>query len=265
MSEASDSLGPGLLAVAQLGALLMARILPMVALTPLFGGTSAPRRFRFGVAILLTGAMLPLVLPQAAGPIPAGRFAELLLKETLVGLTLSLFVTVMFETFAYFGSLVDTARGAAFATVLDPMSRRQQAVLGTFFLNVSLVLFYAAGGHRLLLGSFAESLGVIPPLDPAAAGLMDTQASMGAIGLVADMIVIAFRLAAPVIVAMLLIDVMMGVINRTAPQFQVFFLGFVVKAPMGLLIVLASAALTFDSVLGEFVQRIREGATGILP
>jgi len=241
----------------QAGALLLARLFPLLTITPLFGGNATPRRFRFGLAVVLTLVLLPTALPPGTAAVPVGTLAGLLVKELLIGLSIALIVLVVFESFAAFGYLVDSARGATFANVLDPLSQQHQSVLSVFFMQLSVALFLASGGYRLLIESVGASIVLFPLFTPADAVIRGEAASESIIRVTSGLLAVALRLAAPVLVLMFILDLALGLINRIAPQFQAYFLGLAVKGPLGLLIVFIGLGLSFDAVLTDVIEQAR--------
>lgn len=253
--QALGSLGKGSL---QTVGLLLGRIIPIVAFTPLFGGEAVPRRMRLGLAILLAIGLLPGFLPLFDRPAPWLGFSLLALKEALIGLALALFLNVFFEIFSAFGALVDLSRGATMANILDPLTKSQESPLALFFLQMAIVLFFAIGGHRLLLEAIADSFVVLPPQQTLPPHLWGTAAAFNFISLVADLFLIAFRLAAPVLLVVLLLDVALGLINRVAPQIQVNFVGMEIKGSVGVFIVLASLALIVNNEFPAILRAMRQ-------
>src|SRR5579871_3360631 len=110
---------PALRGGGQIASLLLARMLPMMIMTPIFGGETLPRRFRFGLAIAFAGALLPAFMPHFNHVIPTADYLILLAKEAAVGLVLAFFVEILFEAVAAVGALIDLARGATIANVFD--------------------------------------------------------------------------------------------------------------------------------------------------
>lgn len=250
---------PGLGAAAQLGALLMARLLPIIVMTPVFGGQSLPRRMRLGIALFLALALLPVFQPRLdqAPLLPAGQFFALVGKEAAVGLTLALMVLVLFETIASTGALVDLARGATIANVFDPLSQNQQSLLSAFYTQLTTVLFFSIGGIQMLMRTLGESYVMIRPYDFLPGGLFGPDSAEHAIGLVAELFLLTFRLAAPAVVILLLVDFALGCINRVAPQIQVTFLGGTVKGLLGLIVVFAAFGLFIDAIVEMFGRMLR--------
>ncbi|HEY7120816.1 MAG TPA: flagellar biosynthetic protein FliR, partial [Tepidisphaeraceae bacterium] len=216
---------PGLKGAAQIGSLLFARLLPVIVFTPVFGGQTVPRRFRFGLAFLFAVALLPAFYPSFEQVIAPGEYGVLLAKEAVVGMTLSLFVLILFETLSAVGALIDLSRGATLANVLDPMTQNQQSILAVFFTQLALVLFLSIGGVQILMRALADSFILLGPRQLIPTSLVGPAATSEAIGLVGDLFLLAFRMAAPAVIVVFLLDFALGVINRVAPQIQVYFLG----------------------------------------
>lgn len=233
--------------------LVFARILPIVVFTPLFGGDIASRRFRMGIAILLS-----LTFALAIGPLDEPGWAiwtSLLLKEILIGATLALGIVVIFQAFTAAGAVIDLARGASIATLLDPLSRQQTPITGVFLSLFALVVFLSLGGYAMVIGALLDTFVLCPPGEPAPAALMAPDATMRIVGLMGELFALAVRLAAPVLLVILLLDVSLGLINRAAPQIQVFFLGMAAKGWLGLAVLFISLSIT----LGVMGDRMVEG------
>ena len=241
--------------VAQLVALLVARLLPIIGFSPLFAGQSAPARYRIGLSLILSVTLLPTFLPDFPGELPTPRFLLLLAKEALIGMTIAVMLRLLFELVAALGSFIDLARGATMANVLDPQTRQQGSVLQVFFLNLFLAIFFTAGGHRVLIGALGESYLAVLPWEAGSPQLLGNGAAFLLIALMVKLFLVAMQLAMPVIVVMFLTDVALGLVNQVAPKIQVFFLSMTIKATLGILILF----LIFGVTVEAFVTRSFEG------
>lgn len=241
---------PQLRAALQAGGLLLGRVLPLVVFTPMLGGQVLPARLRIGISLLLVLVLLPAVAPVAPVDLTSVQFAGLAFKEALVGLTLATMILLMYHAFTTFGAIVDVARGSTLANIYDPTTQQQQPVLGSLFLQAAIVLFLTLGGHRVVIEALGKSLDVIPLFDAAPPG-------MGGIPLflamLTELLVVAIRLAFPVILVILLLDVVLGLLNKVAPQVQVYFLGLTIKTSLGLAAVLLGLLMTIDLMRVHFV------------
>lgn len=241
--------------ILQMTGLVLARLLPMMALTPIFGGQMIPARFRFGVSMVFTLALLPGVLPTPLMLVAWPFYLLLLAKEFVVGLVLAMFMLVLFQAMAAAGALIDLSRGAASATLLAPHVGGQQSVLGHFKMQLAIVLFLTLRGHAVLFNALGDSFITLRPDQMLPAGMMGVHSgsAMVMIELVSDLFVVALRLAAPVLVVVFLLDVCLGLINRVAPQIQVFFLGLTIKGTLGILVVFLALGLMIDVMRNEFI------------
>jgi flagellar biosynthetic protein FliR len=231
-----------------LAILLSGRILPVVFLVPSFGGKRLPVVVKLGLAACIVIA----VFPQAgfSGTAPAGlRFCGLLLKELALGTVLALSGACLFEGMRMGGQLIDDLRGSAGAHAYVPQSEERTSPVGDLHLLLCILVFFSAGGPALFLRELQKSLVFLPVCTfPEVAQC--AQAADLALAVTAQAIRMGVSVAFPAAVALLVADMLLGFMNRTAPQIQVFFLGMPLRAVVGIL----AALLTLDSSLERFVQ-----------
>jgi flagellar biosynthetic protein FliR len=248
---------PVLVGGLQMAGLILARLLPMIALTPLFGGRTVPARFRFGLTAVLTVGFLPGLIPEVMLAPTMGAYTLLTLKEAVIGLTLAMFILVLFESLASAGALVGVSGGTSSSVANDPFIGGQQATIGTFKLMLGLVLFLTLGCHRILFRALGDSFLLIGPGETIPARFFDSSMTVTMIGLVSNLFVVAVKLAAPVILVIFLLDVCLGLINRVAPQIQVFFLGLTIKSTIAVLVLFLVLGLLVDLFRAEFVNSLK--------
>lgn len=204
-----------------------------VALPVFSAGVPGTLRVGFAAAVaLLVAPNLPGVSP----PDELGAYALLVLSEALVGLAMGLVVLTLLAAVQVAGQLVDAPLGFSVAHVLDPQMGLDTPLIARFKFVVALLVLFATNGHHALLRAVAESFTVLPvgfaTLRPEAAGV-----GVEAMGL---MFVLAVRMAFPVVAALFLADVALGLVARAVPQVNVFFLGIPMKSVVGLALLLAA-------------------------
>jgi len=230
------------------GILLAGRVLPAAFLIPVFGGRRLPIPARLG----LVACVVIAVYPEAgfADPVPAGlAYIGLLLKELAVGTVLALTGSCMFEGMKMGGQLIDNLRGSAGAHAFVPHSEERTSPVGDLHLLLCILVFFAAGGPVLFLKALQQSL-VSLPVCSLPRITQCAQAADLALAVTAQAIRMGVSIAFPAMVALLTADMLLGFMNRTAPQIQVFFLGMPLRAVVGILAVI----LTLDRSLERFVQ-----------
>jgi type III secretion protein SpaR/YscT/HrcT len=231
------------LAAVGLGA---ARTVPVAWMVPAFGGRSAPALTRVGLGM----GLAVLCLPRISGQLPdAGPVLWLLLlaREAAVGLTLGFVASLVFRAAEGAGRLTDMLRGANLAEVISPVSGGRSSPLGELTALLAIVIFLELGG----LGHLAAALGRSYDAVPIAAST--TPAQLGRVVAVvvaasAQMLEAAVGLAAPALVALLLADLVLGMVGRAAPQLPLYFVGMPLKALLGVGAVLVAMA-TLDTAL----------------
>ncbi len=230
-----------------LGVLLSGRILPVVFLVPVFGGQRLPVSAKLGLTVCLVIAVHPQAGFSAAAP-GGLLFCGLWLKELAVGTVLALAGSCLFEGMKMAGELIDNLRGSSGAHVCLPQSNQRTSPLGDLHLLLCILVFFAAGGPALFLKALNASLADLPVCAfPQVARC--TQAADLALAVTAQAVRMGVSIAFPAAAALLVADLLLGFMNRTAPQIQVFFLGMPLRAIVGIL----AAILMLDGTLERFV------------
>lgn len=238
-----------------LASLLAARILPMVQMVPYLGGQVVPQTVKMGLTMALVILVYPAVwLSGAAFELPDSSFeiTLLVIKEVFVGVTLGFVCALAFEAVRMAGQIIDNNAGLTQATTLVPQLPDRVSPSSNFLLQLSIVIFFVLGGHRVFLWALVRSFQLIEPQR-----FLDFQEGYAEVALVvlrlsADAILLGVLMAFPVVAAILLTNLFLALVNKAAPQINVFFLGMPLKA------VLASAVvfLSLDAILQRFIDQV---------
>lgn len=225
---------------AELDALLLGyfypfvRILALATSAPVFSHQSVPRPVRIGLAALVTALVVP-VLPAIA---PVSPFTApgilLLVEQILIGIAIGFSMQLAFAAVTLAGDLIGLQMGLSFAAFIDPQHSEQTPVIGSFLAVTLMLVFLSISGHLLLLETLVESfrrfpvaLEAIRPLDAAA--LVRNGALVFSAGL---------QIALPVVGAMLMTNLTVGLLARTSPQLNLLSVGFPVSLIVGFLMLL---------------------------
>lgn len=254
-----DGAGPHLFAALGLAA---ARTVPIAWLVPAFGGPRVGPSFRILVGGLLAVLCLPAVSVASgliatsgggAGLGPVG-WALVLARELLVGASVGFCITAMFQAAESAGRLVDVARGANLAEVLSPLSDERTSPTGDLYLLVALVVFFELGGLRVLAQALDRSYEAVPVIAAprgSVAGVVRPAAEL-IVACVGKLLESAVGLAAPVLVALWMADVVLGVVGRAVPQLPIAFAALPAKALLGLGVVLLGMGAVDAALVAGF-------------
>ena len=213
-----------LLASIRFGALLV--------LAPVFGGIPLPNQFRALFVLAMSGTLvLALGIPARPQSLKVLPLLLAAASELVVGAVMAFGLFAAFAAFQFAGKLLDVQIGFSIGTVYDPVTRAQSPLLGSAMNTLALMLFFALDAHHLLMRGVAYSLERVPPGSlPEHWQLTPLVDQFGA------MFVFGLTLVAPVVFALLLVDVGLGLVSRTMPQLNIFTLGIPTKIVVGLLI-----------------------------
>jgi type III secretion protein T len=223
-------------------ALILCRLIPVFFLIPFLGSNSVPMRARITLTLVLSFFVFYLIEPSlhVSFAQSSGIFiGALMVKELLLGTAFGLTALALFLAIEAAGKVVDNQRGGANAQLFNP-ALGQVTLFGLFYFWMAMSLFLSLRGHvaflEVLLGSFVDlPVDVMPQLQ----GGLD-QLAYEIIAITGNVLVVAIGLSSPVIVAILLADLVLGLANKMAPQINVFELGFAIKGYLGPLMVYVS-------------------------
>jgi len=233
-------------------ALVFGRTVPVIVLTPFLGGRTVPTEVKMGLSIGVTILVFPLVKDSLTEPVPVAviPFLALFLKEVFIGFVLGFINSHLFWAVEMTGRIIDTVRGSSMAEVLVPGSGTRATPFGNMFYNLLVVLFFA-GGHRIFIEAYFFSFKKIPltqMVDGGSGPLVEH-----ILTITNEMFFIAVILAAPVIAATFITDVVFGILNRVAQQLNAYFMSMPVKAMAGIIMVLI-ALYPFVARLNDFIM-----------
>lgn len=231
----------------------LVRILGVLATAPVIGQTQAPVQTRLGLGLALTLLMAPL-LPHAASPVSlaSGAGLWLLVQQLAVGLVLGFMVNLTFSAITLAGELAGLQMGLGFASFYDPVHAAFQPVVGQFLNILFSLIFITIDGHLWVIETLVESFHQVP-LDPALQ--FHAQGWHMALEWSMALFVDALRLALPVLTALLMTNLGLGVLTRSAPQLNLFAVGFPVTLAAGFMIL----ELSLPN-LPLFVTRLTQGS-----
>jgi flagellar biosynthesis protein FliR len=240
---------------AQLDAWLVAflwpfiRILGLIAAAPVIGSPQFPARGKVALAALVSIVITP-ALPPLPKIEPSSWYGLFLLAHELaIGLALGFLMRLVFTAVELAAELIGLQMGLGFAQFYDTQSAASMPVLGRFFGLAATLTFLAIDGHLLLFGVLAESFTTLPVGGGASGVFWQTLASKGGYLLFA-----ALSLALPVIAALLITNVALGILSRAAPQLNIFAVGF----PITLLVGFAAVLFSISYLVPVFEHLVRD-------
>ena len=208
----------------------MLRISSALLIVPVFGSRQLAPRIRMLLALLLTLIIAPLLPAPPAAALFGSVWWTLLQQQIAIGLLIGFTLQLAFEAVTLGAELISASAGLSFAQLADPLRGVTVPVIGQFLGIAATLLFLALGGHLTLIEWLLRSFALMPvggegPGLPEAGSLLRFSGALFAGGLL---------LALPVMIALLAVNLAMGVVSRAAPSLNLFAVGF----PISLLVCL---------------------------
>lgn len=220
--------------------LFLARITPIISLAPFFGARVLPHPVKIGFAISLFTICLPQLLLVTKTPVTFNLLLVLLLvKEIFIGLIMGFMISIPYIIAQSTGMFIDHQRGGASLMVNDPTIQNQSSPLGTLFNLCLIFIFFTIDGPFMVIDAIFQSYDIIAP-DQFLHGDFFSEKSKfftAIVQIFGKTMRIATQLAAPPLIAILMTDFFLGVVNRLAPQVQITFLGMPLKSLLALVVV----------------------------
>lgn len=239
--------------------LMLTRITGLMLLAPFFGARNLPTQIQIGLSLILAAVAFPLV-PRAGIVVPPhlAALAVGAAVELAVGLLLGFVANLLFAAVQLAGQIADQELGIGLANVIDPISNDQVSILGQFKFTLAMLFFLALDGHHLVLRAVVGSFSLVPVL-----GLQwgPGDGLYVADRLVTGLFTLGIQLSAPALVTLLLVTAAMALLARTAPEMNIFILGFSVRILVGLG-VLALSVPVFGGLFRTFQDRLLGTASG---
>lgn len=209
----------------------LSRIMGLIAAAPLFGNAGVPMRVKVLLGVFLALVIAPLVpaLPAADPTSWAGLL--ILVKEMIIGLAMGFAMRLVFAAIEYAGEVASQTMGLGFAVFFDPTTRGRSSAVSQFMALVATMAFLAVNGHLVLLEALAESFITMPITEtPFSSNAALELARWGG-----RIFSAGLQLAMPIIAALLVTQVALGILTRAAPQLNIFGIGFPITLGVGFL------------------------------
>ena len=232
--------------------LVFARMFGMLATAPLFSNSNIPMKFKVGLACFMAIIFLPALSPIQQSFVISYNWVIIFIAETLIGMAMGFVANLAFYSVVVAGQFVDLQMGFGFANVLDPQLGIQVPIMGNFNQIIAMLIFLIINGHHWLILGVMRSYEVLPlGTYIMSSGFIDLTSK-----LIANFFIIAFQISLPVVGALALSDICMGIIAKTMPQMNVFVIGMPMKILIGFFILMFTMPLFVSSLYGVFEHAI---------
>jgi flagellar biosynthesis protein FliR len=210
------------------------RIGGFVLTAPIASESTIPSPVKIALSIGLAYIMAPLAPVPAGLSIFSGAGALAAVQEVLIGIAIGMVVQLAFEALTFAGQSISMTMGLGFATLVDPQHGAETPVLGQLFMILGTLSYLAVNGHLALIGALAMSFKTLP----IGGSHVDGNLLWSVAGWGGRVFETGLLVALPAVVALVIVNLALGVVTRAAPQLNLFGIGFTITLMSGFLVLI---------------------------
>ena len=229
-----------------------ARVSGLMVFCPFLGSDALPMPVKASLALLLTILLHPLHGPAELA-LGSWQWTQVALGEAMIGVLLGLVANFLFESALMAGQILGVQIGYSLANVFDPQTNADTPVLSEFHQMAALLIFLQLDVHHWLLRALVRSFSYLPP----GAASLKLAAVSGLLHAAGGIFLTGVQIAAPSLVATLVVDMALGFLGKASPQLPVLFIGLAVKNLAGLAVLIAALAYWPRIFNQQFAQGIQ--------
>lgn len=231
--------------------LILVRVSGFIMTAPFFSYSSVPMRIRAAMSVFMSLVVIQITPVIALEYTGVFGYSVLLLKETMLGVTLGLMCSMCFYIINLAGQLMDMEMGLSMASMFDPMTNMQISVTGNLYNYLLMLMLVVTNMHYYIIRAIVDSFSYFN----VGKAIFDTVSLKTVLlDFMVNYFIIAIRIVLPVFCCMLLINVVLGVLAKAAPQMNMFVVGIQIKVMAGLIILVLmvqSFPMVSDYIFGE--------------
>ncbi len=232
--------------------LLFVRLSTLFVFLPFFNHMSISPQIKGAFAFYLTLVLFPVV-PVTQEPHSYAMLFAAIFSEVIMGLIAGVILNIVFGILSYAGEQIAFVMGFSLASVIDPQSQIQSPLVSQFLVLLAMVILLAFNGHHMILTWMVDAISASPP-----GGFIFTHEIFDyIINAMANLFMMGFSIAFPIIALSLLSDIIFGMLMKTMPQFNLLVVGFPIKIALSMavwIVVLGSMMLIFKN---EFLAALK--------
>jgi flagellar biosynthetic protein FliR len=229
----------------------LSRILGLFTSAPLFSISNFPMTARIGMALAISILVSPILPAQSMiDPFSLSGIASLM-NQFIIGIAIGFVMRIFFTAIEMMGDLIGMSMGMSFASFYNPQTQAQTQVISQFFSMVLILLFITTDLHLVVIDSLIQSFYIVP-IDQVSLNVRGFK-EMAFLG--AKIFSIGLQLSLPIVTALLITNIALGVLTKAAPQLNLFGIGFPVTMAVGLVMIFVS----LPYMIKPFIKSLTDG------
>jgi flagellar biosynthetic protein FliR len=214
--------------------LIMVRIASFVYIAPVFGNSAVTRRVKIGISFFVSILLYGIVPHPELSYEGVIGYSICVVKETITGLLIGFSANICSSILLFAGNIIDMDIGLSMATEFNPDMSTQITITGNFYYYMVMLLLVASDMHTYVLRAACDSFYLIPVGQTAFEwdNLLATMTKY-----MSDLVIIGFRIFLPVFACIMVLNCILGIMAKVAPQMNMFAVGMQLKVLVGLTVI----------------------------
>lgn len=234
--------------------LVLARISIVLFMLPIFSATMVPTLAKAALSMVMAMLLYSVVdVDPSLFPKTAIETGLLLIAEVMIGIVLGLSVRLFFGAIQLAGQVIGFQMGFSMINVVDPQSGANISIMEQMAYWVSLLIFLGLNGHHVLILALIESFKLVPP----GVFLFQKALLVQVLELGAQLFVLAVKIGAPCMAALLFTSAAFGLTAKFSPQMNVMIVAFPIKIVVGLFLFVLSMQVVIV-ISTHYVANLKE-------
>ncbi|ALA58613.1 flagellar biosynthetic protein FliR [Nitrospira moscoviensis] len=230
---------------------LVSRIGGLLAALPVLSGRTVPMKVKIALVLVLGAALAPVIHLPAVSHDPL-LLAAGLVGEMAIGLTIGLAVRLFFGALELAGEMIGVQMGFGVVQLFDPATAHQTPLVGQYFTLLASLVFLSLNAHMLAVATIVSSYEAIPAFGASLPSALGDDV----VHLSQQMFTLGLKLAAPVLITILLLNILLAMLGRAVSQINVFVLSFPITIAGGLIVMGLAMPFTVSLLAGE-IERLQ--------
>ncbi|MBQ5560764.1 MAG: flagellar biosynthetic protein FliR [Lachnospiraceae bacterium] len=244
--------------------LILVRISGFVFTAPFLSLTNVPRRVQIGLSVFMAIIMFESVKHTTLEYQGVIGYAGLVIIELFVGLVMGFIMNGCIQILAFSGQIIDMEIGFSMVNVINPTANISVTVTGNLYTYFVMLMLLATDLYRYIITAIIDTFQFIP----VGQAVIRISIYQLMITFIKDYFVIGFRIVLPMFAATLMVNVVLGVLAKVAPQMNMFVIGMQLKVLIGLIIIALAASyvpVVADLIYGEMRTLVKDTVSYFAP
>ena len=237
--------------------LILVRVTGFVYTAPFFSMKNIPMRVKVGISCLLTMILFAILPNQTFHYESNYEYIFLIGKEAIIGMIIGFFANIGYYILSLVGHMIDTEIGFAMVSTLDPVTNIQVTITSNLYTYLIMLMMMVTDLHHYFIKAFVDTYTIIP----VGEGRINPNLYELMVSFMMNYFIIGFRIVLPVFGAILIVNVVLGILAKVAPQMNMFVIGMQLKILVGLIVlyfVIQLLPSVSDFIFNQMIEAMKE-------